>query len=181
MRFHPENGANNQAAILVNVWHAVLMVLIMTGCTTVNKHSQVHRDEKERPAATSIKNSSSFAKHHNPGVRVPARAGGTAAGLVVGVPATIVLIPITAPVGAALDSNIFPMVPMVVCWKAGDTLFGAMAWPFFGWWHWPNETVESTGDPRCKKCRAGSTEPGENDPVSGRMPSGPAALPRRHE
>jgi hypothetical protein len=63
-------------------------------------------------------------------------------GILLGVPLSLALIPVTAPIAEAKDSNIFPLVPMVFGYRGGETLFGALAWPLFGWWHWPNHSME---------------------------------------
>ena len=105
------------------------------GCSTLHSHGRTHADKEGPPAAPSWL----FAKHCNPGVRIPARVGGGAAAILVGVPASLVLIPITAPIGEAIDSNLFPLTPMLACYVGGETVLGAIAWPAFGWWRWANE------------------------------------------
>src|SRR5262249_23720280 len=119
---------------------ALGLLISSIGCATVDKHTEIPYSEGERPANRYTEKSWPFGKHHNPGVRIPARVGGAAGGILVGLPVSVGLIPVTAPIGGAINSNLFPLVPMLVCCEGGETLGGAIVWPFFGWWHLPNQT-----------------------------------------
>ena len=116
---------------------AVLLLGSM-GCATVGKDTQA---EEEQRATVSGMKGWPLRKHYNPGVRLTATVGGLAGGTV-GLPISLGLLPITAPIAGALDSNLFPLGPLVICYTGGETLFGALAWPFFGWWDWPKALAE---------------------------------------
>jgi hypothetical protein len=113
---------------------AVLLMAAM-GCATVNKHT--HAEEEQRAKVSAMKGWP-LRQHYNPGIRITATVGGLAGGTV-GLPISFGLLPITAPIAGALDSNLFPLGPLVICYMGGENVFGALAWPFFGWWHWPAE------------------------------------------
>lgn len=74
-----------------------------------------------------------FVDHPNPGVKYPARVGGVV-GVILGVPLTLIALPITVPIAIATDSNMVPAAPLVGMYAGVATVFGAIAWPLFGWW-----------------------------------------------
>lgn len=74
-----------------------------------------------------------FDEHPNAAVRYPAHVGGII-GAIIGVPLTIVALPITVPVAAATDQNATPLVPLLGSYLGFSTVFGAISWPLFGWW-----------------------------------------------
>jgi len=124
----------NVAVSVASLIAAAGLLVSSTGCASVDRHTEI-RPGKELSARNSVEKTWPPAEHHNPGVRIPARVGAVVGGFV-GVPVSLALFPVTA---ATVDSNLFPLVPMLVCAVSGETLFGAVAWPVFGWWHWSNE------------------------------------------
>ena len=109
------------------------------GCATVDKHIETRSVKTEESSACHAYKQWPFGQHPNPGVGIPARVGGATTTAFIGFPAVVALIPVTATIAGAEDSNLFPLVPLLLCYVTGDTVFGAIAWPFFGWWHMPNE------------------------------------------
>jgi hypothetical protein len=130
----------NATVCLLALNFAAPLLFGSAGCATVHRHTI----ERQQSAARDARKRCSFAEHSNPGVRIPAKVGG-AAGALIGFPAAFALIPITAPIAGALNSNTFPLVPILVGYEGGETLFGAIAWPFFGWWHLPNVRARADG------------------------------------
>ena len=74
-----------------------------------------------------------FDEHPYPAVRYPAHAG-KIIGAIIGVPLTIVALPITIPVAVATDQNATPLAPSFGSYLGFSTVFGAISWPLFGWW-----------------------------------------------
>ena len=71
-----------------------------------------------------------FGRHPSPVVRDAAQFGGGFVGILVGVPASIVLIPITYPLAAANGDKWAVLYPFGICYQIGATLFGGVAAPF---------------------------------------------------
>ena len=93
-------------------------------------------DNPESDASTYNHNSPPFTMHSNAGVRIPARVGYGIGGLI-GVPFSFLLFPITVQYADPADGNLAPLMifaPIMWCSIAGGTVFGSLAWPFFGWW-----------------------------------------------
>ncbi|MBI4576460.1 MAG: hypothetical protein HY722_09385 [Planctomycetes bacterium] len=76
--------------------------------------------------------------HDQAVVRWPATAGAVAGGLA-GVPATVVLLPVTVPLAAAGGpgdggADLLPLAPLFLCAEAGALAVGGVPWLIFGWW-----------------------------------------------
>ena len=71
-----------------------------------------------------------FGRHPSPVVRDAAQFGGGFVGILVGVPASIVLIPITYPLATASGDKWAVLYPFGICYQIGATLFGGVAAPF---------------------------------------------------
>lgn len=65
-----------------------------------------------------------FGRHPSSAVRGAAQFGGGFVGILVGVPASIVLIPITYPLGAANGDKWAVLYPFGACYQIGGVLFG---------------------------------------------------------
>lgn len=103
----------------------LIMALVMCSCSASRTSS---KDETGAP----------FVDHPNPGVKYPARFGGVV-GVILGVPLTLIALPITVPIAIATDSNMAPAAPLVGMYAGVATVFGAITWPLFGWWKSTND------------------------------------------
>ena len=71
-----------------------------------------------------------FGQHPSSTVRGAARFGGGLMGAVVGIPATIALIPVTLPLSAATKNKWAGLVPFGASYYAGGAIFGGAVAPF---------------------------------------------------
>ncbi len=71
-----------------------------------------------------------FGRHPSPAVRDAAQFGGGVVGILVGIPTSIVLIPITYPLAAANGDKWAVLYPFGICYQIGATLFGGVTAPF---------------------------------------------------
>jgi len=117
----------------MKILYTILIALVLVGCATTNNQPVCSEEIDESAADLPPYDGLPFVSHHNAGVRIPAKTG-AAIGGIVGIPVTIVLLPITLPLTAITESNLMPLVPWTYCYCAGGTILGGIAWPFFGWW-----------------------------------------------
>lgn len=71
-----------------------------------------------------------FSDHPSAAVRSAAGFGGGLLGVVVGLPASVVLLPLTYPVSYFTKDAFTVLYPFGACYYTGGTLFGAMVVPF---------------------------------------------------
>lgn len=71
-----------------------------------------------------------FSGHPSPAVRGAAEFGGLLVGCVVGIPASIVLVPVTYPLAAVTKDKWAGLYPFGVFYFAGGALFGGAVAPF---------------------------------------------------
>lgn len=81
-----------------------------------------------KPADTDT--DSPFGQHRSSSVRSAARFGGGLTGAVIGIPATIALIPVTVPLAAATKQKWAGLVPFGASYYAGSVIFGGAVAPF---------------------------------------------------
>jgi hypothetical protein len=123
---------------IANAVPALALLIVSVGCSTTHKHTEASSAGGKQTAIPHAYKKWPFNMHPNPGVRIPARVGADT-GAIVGFPLTFALMPITVPIAAVADLNLFPLAPFAYCVIGGETMCGAVAWPFFGWWHWPSQ------------------------------------------
>ena len=109
----------------------LVSLMVCTGCASAPLTDEASNTAS--PPTSTRHNGPPFLDHDNAGVQIPARAGAIL-GAVVGIPVSILLAPITIPYSVATDSNLGPITPLYYSILAGGTIFGGIAWPFFGWW-----------------------------------------------
>jgi hypothetical protein len=71
-----------------------------------------------------------FGQHPSSSVRSAARFGGGLVGVVVGIPASIALIPVTLPLAAVTKQKWTGLYPFGASYYAGGALFGGVVTPF---------------------------------------------------
>ncbi|MFC1461337.1 hypothetical protein ACFLQR_02320 [Verrucomicrobiota bacterium] len=96
-----------------------LMLLTLTGCASLN-----------RPVCELM-------EHPKRVVKYPSRVGNVC-GSIVGVPVSVVLLPVSYPVtiasGDTGEEGWGVYAPAVFCGDVGTILFGGVPWLGFGWW-----------------------------------------------
>lgn len=114
---------------------AALIVSLFSACAS----NRISQDDYIGPP---------FLSHPNPAVAKPAAAAGIAGGIVVGIPLTVASLPVTVPMAFILQSNMFPVWPVLISGVALSTSVGAVTWPFFGWWK-PKSEPDSAPSAAC--------------------------------
>ncbi len=76
------------------------------------------------------KSDSPFGNHPSPAVRDAANVGGGLVGGLIGIPASVVLLPITYPLAYVTKDKWTGLYPFGICYFAGSALFGGVVAPF---------------------------------------------------
>lgn len=113
--------------------NTAVSILICAGCLGIGACTSPQIGPKKttavaRPAEQ--KSDSPFGNHPSAAVRNAAGFGGGLVGGLIGIPASVVLIPITYPLASVTKDKWTGLYPFGICYFTGSALFGGAVAPF---------------------------------------------------